>query len=119
MKIDFNLSQIILIIIACYFIGDRIIKWIKKERAQSIFKLAATFVVWIGIVIFAINPSLARLISRSMGLGDNLNTLIFIGFIVVFIIIFKLLNIIENHERGITEIIRSEALKDILEKYKQ
>ena len=114
MSINLSIYQIILIIISSYFIFNRIVKVVRKEKNQSLFKLFLTLCIWGAVLIFSIFPSFSHSVSYVLGLGSNLNSLIFIGFIIIFIIIFKLITIIEEQERSITEIIRREALKDIL-----
>ncbi len=111
-----NFVQIILVLVSLFFILDRIVKFVKRERSQSLFKFFATIIIWSTILVISLFPELAYTISRTLGMGTNLNTLIFAGFIVVFAIIYKLLGIIERLERHITEIIRKEALKDIIKK---
>ncbi len=114
----FNISiyQFILIIISTAFITTYLIKFIKRESGQTFFKLISTEIVWASILVLAISPALSRSLSRFFGFGENLNTLIFIGFVVVFLIIFKLLNSIEKIERNLSEIVREEALKNIKNK---
>jgi len=102
-----------LLFFSIYSIGRRIVGFIRKEQGQSLFKLMMTVSIWGGISYVAFFPVQIRQISRQLGFGENLNTFIFFGFVVVFVIFFKLLSILEKNERLLTEIIRKEALKDI------
>lgn len=105
--------SLILFIFSLYSIGDRLVRFIRKEQNQSVFKLIATIFIWGSISYIAFFPIQVRQFSERLGFGDNLNTLIFFGFIVVFFILFRLLSILEKNERLLTEIIRKEALKDL------
>ncbi|MDO8658007.1 MAG: DUF2304 family protein [Candidatus Levybacteria bacterium] len=108
-----SIYQIGIILISFFFIVNKLAKFFKREQRESVLKLTTTLFIWFAIIIFSLFPPLARQVSQRLGFGENLNTLIFLGFVIVFILIFKLLGIIENIERAITEIIRKEALKDI------
>ncbi len=108
-----NLIQIVLASISLFFLVDRLARFFRREKAQSLFKFVAFVIIWLMVLLVSLFPTLAYTISRSLGMGESLNTLIFAGFIVVFAIIYKLLNIIERLERNITEIVRKEALKDL------
>lgn len=110
---DISIYRIILGIISTFFLVERGLRFAKKERNQSFFKLLTTFVIWGSIFIFSFFPDIAHIISRNLGLGENLNTLIFSGFVFVFLIIFKLLDNIEKLERNISEIVRKEALREL------
>ena len=108
-----SIYQIILGLIALIFIINGILRFAKGEKYQTLFKLFSTLLIWGVIFVFSIFPEFSHFISTKIGLGENLNTLIFIGFVMLFIIIFKLLNTVENLERDITEIVRNEALNKI------
>lgn len=113
MKIQISIYQFLLVTLSLFFILDRIVRFVSKEKSQSFFKFVTTVIVWLTISVFVLYPALPRSISHVLGFGENLNTLIFIGFVVIFVILFKFLNFIENNESSITEIVRREALKDI------
>lgn len=111
-----SLFQIILALIAIFFLINGIFKFVKRKKGQTIFKLVITIAIWGIILVFSIYPEATRFLTKQLGLGENLNTLIFLGFVVVFIILFKMINIIERIERDISEIVRKEALKKINKK---
>ena len=108
-----SVYQIILAIIAVIFLGTGITRFLKQEKSQTLFKFLVTVIIWGSIFIFSVVPSASHSLSRALGLGNNLNTLIFIGFVILFVIVFKLLNIIERLERNISEIVRKEALEKL------
>lgn len=116
MNLSLSIFQILLALISIFFLASGILKFTKRMKSQTVFKLSLTIVIWGSILSFSLFPKEAQKISSSLGLGDNLNTLIFIGFVVIFIIIFKLLSIIEKLERNISEIVRKEALGKLIEK---
>lgn len=111
-----SIYQITLALVAFLFLSNGVFKFIKRERSQTFFKLFITLTIWGSIFFFSLFPKTAQELSNTLGLGGNLNTLIFIGFVVIFMILFKLLNIIEKLEHNISEIVRKEALERLNEK---
>lgn len=108
--------KIILVLISASFLLSSAIKFAKKEKGQTLFKLGVSVLIWGSVLIFALFPELTHSVSRKLGMGENLNTLIFLGFVAVFVIIFKFLRIIEKIERNISELVRKEALRDLTDK---
>lgn len=105
-----SIYQILLATIALIFLLGAVSKFLKKESGQTFFKVLLSTIVWGAIFVFSLLPQSVHTISERLGLGSNLNTLIFIGFVLIFIILFKLLGIIERIERNISELVRKEAL---------
>ena len=110
---NITLPQVLLALVASAGLVNGVVKYVAKERSQTLFKLVASVLVWGTIGVFSLFPERAHTVSRWAGFGENLNTLIFIGFIVVFVILFKLLAIIERLERNLSEMVRQKALEDI------
>lgn len=119
MIISYSLYKIGIILLSLFFISSRAVRFFRKETSQSFFKFLTTILIWTAISLLAAFPPLARFITKTLGMGENLNTLIFIGFIILFILIFKLISLIEKIERNITEIVRKEALRSVLKKDKK
>lgn len=114
--INYNIYQIAISVISILIIFSRGFKVLKGEQGQTFSKFLLTVFVWLGVLIFALFPDFAQQISKLLGLGDNLNTLIFLVFVVIFLILFKIMNIIEKIESHISEIVREEALKKLKDK---
>lgn len=107
-----SISQIILVFFAIYFIIKSIYQFIKKEAFFTPIKFLSSFFIWSGVLFFSVFPGSARIISQKISIGENLSMLIFIGFVIIFFILFKLLQSIEILEKNITEIVRYEALNN-------
>jgi hypothetical protein len=103
-------------VISLLFLVSAWMKFLRREQRQTIFKLLTNSVIWLGILIFSLFPASTHLISEKLGFGESLNTFIFIGFVVVFMILFKIITMIERIEKNISEIVRKEALDKITEK---
>lgn len=113
---NLTLIQLLLVAISLFYIVNRIVRFFRREKTQTGFKLVTTMLVWGSILYTSLFPHQVHDLSRRLGFGENLNTLIFFGFVVVFAVLFKLLSSIENLERNLTDIIRREALKDLITK---
>jgi hypothetical protein len=111
-----SIFQLILGLIALFYLVNGFRHFLRREKSQTFFKFFLTVIIWSAVLLFAVFPSTSHQLSRELGLGSNLNTLIFIGFVLVFIIFFKLLSIIERLERNISDIVRNEALEVISNK---
>ncbi|MEI7891296.1 MAG: DUF2304 domain-containing protein [bacterium] len=111
--LSITIFQLFFALIAFVFWLNALLKFFRRERSQTFFKFFANSVVWLGIMLFSIFPSQVHLFSEKLGFGESLNTFIFIGFVIVFMIIFKIINMIERTERNISEIVRKEALSEI------
>lgn len=104
---------IILICISLWIIGSRFMAYIRHEHNQTTYKLVITVIIWGGILFTSLFPEQVRTLSRQMGFGENLNTLIFFGFVMVFILFFRLLRSVESLERNITNLVRQNALYEL------
>ena len=105
--------QILLSAISAMMIIQAISQYAKQEQGQTFFKLFTSLFIWIAIFAFSLFPEFSHIITRQLGFGENLNTLIFLGFIIIFFILNKLIRVIERIERNISEIVRKEALEKI------
>ncbi len=70
------------------------------------------------MIVIALYPKFTLWIAEIIGLEGNINAVILIGFLLVFLIIFKLLSAIERLEKNISELTRKESLKHLPENKK-
>lgn len=111
MILGISIIRWVLIVLSLFVITDRLLKFARREAGQSLFKFISSLTIWSVILLISIYPDFAYFIAGKLGMGKNLNTLIFFGFVVVFMLIFKMLSIIEHLESQITEIVRATAIK--------
>ena len=108
MKIEFY--QIVVICISAVMLFQGTKDFVKRETGQTWLKFMVRVFVWGGMGLIAIYPDFSRILARVIGITDNINAVIIIGFLFIFLIIFKLLSAIEKIEQNISELTRKEAL---------
>ena len=108
---ELKFYQIAILAISALMIYFGLEKFIAKRQSQSILKLVARFVIWGGMAAVALFPSLTNSLAHFIGLEGNINAVILLGFILVFLIIFKILSVVERIEQDISELTRKEALQ--------
>lgn len=109
----FHLYQVIVTIISVFMIYQGIIRYVTHENRQTFLKILVRLYVWGGMIGITIFPNITNVIADIIGLQNNINAVILTGFLLVFLMIFKLLSAIERLEQGITEVTRKKALASL------
>ena len=108
-----HIYQVIVVAVSAFMIFQGIKNFIKGKSGQTFYKLAARIFVWGGMSLIAIFPSFTNILAKFVGLQGNINAVILSGFILIFLMIFKLLSAIERLEQSLSEVTRKDALKEI------
>ncbi len=107
-----HLYQIVVIGIATVMLFTGVKEFVKREAGQTWIKLFVRLLVWGGMVVVALFPGATTFFAKMIGMVDNMNAVIMTGFLLVFLLIFKLLSAIEKIEQNISELTRKDALNE-------
>jgi len=108
-----HIYQVIVVAVSVFMIYQGIINYIKGKGGQTLYKVFIRVALWGGMSLIAIFPSFTNILAKFVGLQGNINAVILSGFILIFLMIFKLLSAIERLEQGLSEVTRNDALQDI------
>lgn len=111
MKIQ--LYQVIVVAISAVMLFQGAKEFFKREAGQTFLKFAVRVIVWGGMGTVAVYPNSTEIVASIFGIEDNINAVIITGFLLVFLIIFKLLSAIEKIEQNVSELTRREALSHL------
>ena len=114
-----HLYQIIVVGISSVMLYLGIKEFINRETGQTLLKLSVRLAVWGGMALIAVYPNFTLIIARVMGVEDNFNAVVLTGFLMVFLIMFKLLSAIEKIEQNVSELTRKEALNEAHDRIEQ
>lgn len=114
-----QLYQVIVVFIATIMLYQSFAKLIKRDPQQNILKFLTRLAIWGSMGVVALFPPVSSIIAKLIGIEGNVNAVILIGFLSVFIMIFKLLSAIEKLEQKFSELVRKDALKGIKPKVKK
>jgi len=111
--------QALLALVALALMASAIARFARRERGHNVIRLVGSLVLWGVVVTFALFPQVPREVTHALGLGTNLNTLIFAGFVAVFLVIARLTGAVERLDRTITELVRHDALSKVRAKVRK
>ncbi|MDA1169336.1 MAG: DUF2304 family protein [bacterium] len=111
--ISLQFYQIAVVGIALFMIYAGTQKFLRRGEGQSFLKLAVRILVWGGMATVALFPEFTNILAKFIGLEGNINAVILIGFLLAFLMIFKILSVIERIEQDISKLTRKEALKQL------
>ena len=113
---QFALYQIIIVAFAVLMIGQGLKNYLRHESSQTILKLFIRIFVWGGMALVVTFPHISNTVAKLIGIEGNVNAVILAGFLLVFLMLFKLLSAIEKLEQQITTLTRKESLSDLDQK---
>lgn len=116
MPAKIHLYQIVVTAISAIMIYQGVDNYARGKTNQTFLKLFVRIVVWGGMALIAIFPEFTNMVAKFTGIVDNVNAVILTGFILVFLIIFKLLSAIERLEQEISILTRKDSLKEVQQK---
>ncbi len=108
-----QLYQIVTVGISSVMLFQGIKEFVKREAGQTFLKLMVRLIVWGGMASVAVYPEFSNLLAKFIGIETNINAVLLIGFLLIFLLIFKLLSAIEKIEQNVSELTRKEALSEL------
>jgi hypothetical protein len=113
---NFKYYQLVVLLIAAVMVYFGLEKFLRREAGQTLLKLVTRIVVWGGMAAVALVPDITNYLAHFIGLEGNINAVILIAFILVFLLIFKTLSAVERIESQISILTRQEALAGLPKK---
>lgn len=91
-----------------------------RKGNNTLFETFLWCGLWIFIALVAIFPNKTTLfLSRTIGIKDHINAIIFIGLAISFFLSFRMFNTIKKMNRQITDLVRKIAIEKELKDEKQ
>jgi hypothetical protein len=82
-----------------------------KKGNNTLFETAMWICLWLFIATVAIFPNKTTLfLSRTIGIKDHINAIIFIGLAISFFLNFRMFNALKRMNGQITELVRKIAI---------
>ena len=113
---DFGMLQIIGILFAVFALSRAILRY--KDQSIKTNELVFWTVIWGGVICVAIFPSIFVTLSKFLGIGRGVDTLIYTGMIILFYALFRVYVKVEAQQREMTKLVREIAIQNPVRKKK-
>lgn len=96
--------------VAVLAVAYTIRRWHRRELSSGIAVFWSLF--WFVVVVFIWMPRASDAFAARIGIGRGIDAAMYLGFLVVFYLFFRVSVKLERLERHITRVVRHLALKD-------
>jgi hypothetical protein len=110
---QFALYQIIIVALAVVMLLQGFKNFFSGTGSQTFLKLFVRIIVWGGMALVVTFPHISNTLAKLIGIEGNINAVILAGFLLVFLMLFKLLSAIEKLEQQLTALTRQESLENL------
>jgi len=102
-------------ILAIIFFLFAIIKVVLRFRSDelSFSNMLIWVLFWLLILVIVIAPNSTFYFANMLGIGRGADLVVYISIVILFFIIFKLMVRISKIEKGITKIVRKDAIENV------
>ena len=83
-----------------------------RRGGTRLSNLGLWFLFWVLVVIASLRPEATDLLARWMGVGRGVDTAMYLGFLVIFYLVFRAFAKLEDLDRQLTRVVRANALND-------
>ncbi len=102
--------QIILILFAIFAMSRVFTRF--RRGGLRLPHLGLWLLFWVLVVVAALRPEATDLLARWVGVGRGVDTAMYLGFLMIFYLVFRAFGKLEDLDRQLTRIVRANAIKD-------
>ncbi|EKD42972.1 MAG: hypothetical protein ACD_72C00515G0002 [uncultured bacterium] len=101
--------QIVLVLFFLFAFIKVLIKFFHQELKAS--AAIGWLVFWIVSAIVVVVPDFASRLAKILGVGRGVDAIMYLAFVVLFFLVFKVFVRLEKMEKQLTKVVRQDALK--------
>lgn len=107
--VQIGLLQIIGIVFALFAMSRAVLRY--KDKSINLFEVLFWIAMWGSVVAVALFPGIFTALSRLLGIGRGVDTLLYAGMILLFYLLFRLYVRLEEQKKEITQLVREIAME--------
>ena len=107
---DIGLLHVAGILFALFALSRVVLRF--KDKNISLTELVFWCIIWGSVIGVALFPEIFVTLSRVLGIGRGVDTLLYFGMILLFYLLFRLYVKVETQQKDITKLVRMFALSE-------
>jgi hypothetical protein len=105
-----NGIRIVIILIVIFGLGRIYGRW--RQGQITLVRMLGWAVIWVGVLAAGLAPKWTDTVSRMLGVERGATLLTFLGFALLFYLVFMLYVRLERQQHELTQLVRQLALRE-------